>query len=86
MLEDWLWEYHRIFVLLLPARSPEWNPIKFLWNCLEACLSNYEVRKVRKRRSKRVVIAAADILSKITHTDVEKFYNKSGVFDVHRKK
>ncbi len=34
VLENWLWEEHLIFALFLHAQTPEWNPIKLLWNCL----------------------------------------------------
>ena len=34
VLEDWLWKRHRVFVLFLPARAPEWNPIELVWSCL----------------------------------------------------
>ena len=30
VLDEWLWEEHQITVLLLPAQTPEWNPIKLL--------------------------------------------------------
>ena len=65
VLEDWLWEYHRIFVLFLPARTPEWNPIELLWNCLTDRLTNYDLQFVHG--SNRVVKASADILRKVTH-------------------
>jgi hypothetical protein len=42
VLEDWLWEEHSIFALFLPARTPEWNPIELLWNCLSVRLKHNE--------------------------------------------
>ena len=30
-LGKWLWDNFRIFLLLLPARTPEWNPIELVW-------------------------------------------------------
>lgn len=30
ILEDWLWDILQILLLLLPARSPEWNPIELV--------------------------------------------------------
>ena len=83
VLEVWLWEYHRIFVLFLPARTPEWNPIELVWNCLAARLTNYDLQYVHG--SNRVVKASVDILSKVTHLEIESFYCKSGVFENHRK-
>ena len=32
VLEDWLWNDHSIFALILPAQMPEWNPIELLWD------------------------------------------------------
>jgi transposase len=34
VLEEYLWEEHGIFLLTLPTRSPEMNPIELLWNTL----------------------------------------------------
>ncbi len=67
VLEDWLWNEHSIFALFLPARTPEWNPIELLWNCL----------------SMRLKHNATYILDNITHWEVESFYQKSGVFTLH---
>ena len=36
-----------------------------------------------KRTSHRVVYAAAKILGDMTHEEIESFYNKSGVFNLH---
>ncbi len=83
-LEDWLWEYHGIFALFLPARTPEWNPIELLWNCLEMRLAHFEW--VNIRGSKRVVKAATKILNEITHEEVRRFYEKCGAFVLHKKK
>ena len=33
-LEDWLWDNFRMFMLLVPARTPEWNPIELVLNIL----------------------------------------------------
>ena len=82
VLEDWLWEYHRIFVLFLPARTPEWNPIELVWGCLEKRLENFKISRI-KRTSHHVVYAAAKILGDMTHEEIESFYNKSGVFNLH---
>ena len=38
-----------------------------------------------KHKKDRVVYAASDILKKITHEEVEAFYNKSGGFHNHRR-
>ncbi|KAL7545645.1 hypothetical protein ACHAWF_009010 [Thalassiosira exigua] len=83
-LEDWLWEYHEVFVLFLPARAPEWNPIELLWGLLEAKLPHEDLSLITG--SDRVVKAAARILDDVTHDDVRKMYIKCGVFRAHRKK
>ena len=33
-VERWLWENYAVFVLFLPTRSPEWNPIELVWRHL----------------------------------------------------
>ena len=81
VLEDWLWEEHSIFALFLPARAPEWNPIELLWNCLTQRLKHYDWEHLHG--SYRVVRAAIYILDRITHGEVERFYERSGVFTLH---
>ena len=82
VLENWLWEDYEVFALFLPARTPEWNPIELLWNCLEARLANYDWERVRG--PKRVVKATIKVLEGITHAEVSSFYKKSGVFNLHK--
>jgi hypothetical protein len=81
VLEDWLWNDHSIFALFLPARTPEWNSIELLWNCLSMRLKHNDWDNIHG--SSRVVHAAIHILDRITHREVERFYRKSGVFDLH---
>jgi len=81
VLEDWLWEEHSMFALFLPARTPEWNPIELVWNCLTQGLKHYDWDHLSA--SYRVVYAAIYILDRITHEEVERFYKKSGVFTLH---
>ena len=81
VLDEWLWEEHQIMVLLLPARTPEWNPIELLWNCLEQRLKSVDWNQLRG--SDKAARAAALVLTKITHREVESFNEKSGVFDLH---
>ena len=83
VLEDWLWEDHGIFVLFLPARTPEWNPIELLWNCLEERLKEYDLDTLVG--PDKVVQASQIILDEITHEEVKSFWDKCGVFNVHRK-
>ena len=83
ILEEWLWEYHKVCVLFLPARTPEWNPIELIWNILEMRLQHQEWEHVEG--SDRVVQAAAEVMDNLTHKEVKKCYKKSGVFRAHRK-
>ena len=82
VLEDWLWNYHRVCVLFLPARTPEWNPIELIWNILEERLKHQNWEYVEG--SDRVVKAAASVMDNFTHEDVKKCFEKSGVFTAHR--
>ncbi len=81
VLEDWLWEEHMVLVLFLPARAPEWNPIKLMWNCLTQRLKYFDLSNITGTH--RVVQAAIFILESITHKEIYRFYRKSGVFDLH---
>lgn len=53
-------------------------------------LRDYEFDDLKSKKRKickyPVVYAAADILDKITHKEVVKFYNHSGVFNVHGRR
>jgi hypothetical protein len=84
VLEDWLWEEHMVLVLFLPARAPEWNPIKLMWNCLTQRLKYFDLSNITGTH--RVVQAAIFILESITHEEIYRFYRKSGVFGLHGHK
>jgi hypothetical protein len=84
VLKEWLWEKHMVLVLFLPARAPEWNPIKLMWNCLSQRLKYFDVSTLTG--SHQVVAAAATILNEITHEEIFCFHRKSGVFDLHGHK
>lgn len=68
-LEQWLWENFQIFLLWLPARTPEWNPIKLAWNILVARLGSISLELARNiPGSHSLMVVAADvILEGITH-------------------
>jgi len=75
ILARWLWEHHGIFVLFLPARTPEWNPIELVWALLVRRLGNYPLSTLRKRMGiDSAAYAAKKILDGITHHDVAKCY------------
>ena len=81
VLEEWLWEEHMVLVLFLPARSPEWNPIELLWNCLTQQMNDFDLSSLTDPH--QVVAAAATILDRISHEDIYRFYKKSEVFTLY---
>lgn len=76
-LDEWLWEYHGIFVLLLPARTPEWNPIELIWQILVRRLGLYSLSEVARQIAgvDSVAYAAHDVLGSITREEVVQSYN-----------
>lgn len=79
ILEEWLWDNFRIFVLLLPARTPEWNPIELVWNILVQRLQNFSLEMANSLGKHSLVIASQCILDGITHKEVEGCFRKCGV-------
>ena len=78
-LEDWLWVNFRIFLLLLPARTPEWNPIELVWNILVQRLAVFSLELVCRFGSHSLVMASQVILDNITHEEVDGCYRKCGL-------
>ncbi|KAL7534650.1 hypothetical protein ACHAXR_006021 [Thalassiosira sp. AJA248-18] len=79
VLEDYLWSSYGIFLIFLPARAPEWNPMQQVWNCTMQRVKEiplYVVRKVGKHATAHGAIAAA---GSITHKEVRRFYVGSGI-------
>ena len=77
VLEDWLWNKHGVFLLYLPARSPEWNPVELVWNVLVQRLRTLPMSDLKRRYTKNAcAYAAADILDEITQEEVWSFYDK----------
>ena len=83
VLEDWLWQEFRIFVLFLPARTPEWNPIELMWNALVQRLKAIPLNVIRSINKHAAAKAAEQVLKEFTHDDIAKFYETSGVFNHH---
>jgi hypothetical protein len=78
-LEQWLWDNFQIFLLWLPARTPEWNPIEFAWNILVARLGVFSLELAGIILGSHSLVVAADmILVGITHEEIAKCYTKSG--------
>ena len=75
ILVDWLWRYFGIFVLFLPTRTPEWNPIELVWNTLVQRLRRVDLELLREQFGTDCAAHAAfDILNGMTHEEVAKFY------------
>ena len=78
-LEQWLWDNFQVFLLWLPARTPEWNPIELVWNILVARLGTYSLEVARSIPGSHSLVVAADIILRgITHEEVQACYEKSG--------
>lgn len=79
VLGDWLWDNFRIYLLLLPARTPEWNPIELVWNILVQRLRVFSLELARTMGSHSLVQAAQMILDHISHEEVDGCFRKCGV-------
>ena len=71
---DWLCTNHHIFLLFLPTRSPELNPIEMIWNIHLQRLRMY--RREVEGFENNVLDILDHILDHITHDDVKKCYKK----------
>jgi hypothetical protein len=72
-LAHWLWSHHGVFLLALPTRSPELNPIELIWNILVQRLKAHPLAPVQGQPH-AVAYASCHIMSEITHDDVAKCY------------
>jgi hypothetical protein len=59
-------------------------PIELMWNCLTQRLKFFDLSSLNGTH--RVVLAASKILNEITHDEIFRFYQKSGVFNLHGHK
>ena len=73
-LEEWLYETFGVLLLFLPARSPELNPIEQVWKILVNKLQRVPLSVMRSAGSHACAHAAIEILSTITHEEVEGCY------------
>jgi len=76
-LDEYLWINHKIFLLYLPTRSPELNPIELMWRLLLQ-----RMRIVRQNMNGWGDIAkeaCAAIMDGFTHEDVYHSYRACGV-------
>ena len=63
VLEDWLWDNFGICLLLLPARSPELNPIEQVWKLLVQKMKKVPLNVMREAGADASAQAASVILS-----------------------
>ena len=71
VLEEFLWDNFRVFVLTLPARAPEWNPIEHVWNVYDQKMQTYRMEKLEGLSNEdRYLHAAEEILVSFTHADI----------------
>lgn len=79
VLEDWLWSNYGIFLLFLPPRCPELNPIELVWLTLVQRLKTFPLELIRSIGTDGVAFAASWTLCGITHGDVQRFYTHAGL-------
>ena len=76
VLEEWLWINFEIYVLFLPPRSPELNPIELVWNILVQRLRLVPLDEFRKIGVHSAAVKSKHILSEITHREVRGCFFK----------
>ncbi|KAL7471199.1 hypothetical protein ACHAXS_011463 [Conticribra weissflogii] len=74
VLEDWLWERFAIIILWLPTRAPEFNPIELVWNTMVQRMQAIPLHVLKSVNRDCVAYAAAMVLEKMSHDDIESFY------------
>lgn len=79
VLEEWMWDTFGVFLLFLPPRSPEWNPIELVWNTLVQRLKKVPLAALYEIGQHSSAIASQHILSNITHKEVDKFFVKCNI-------
>ena len=75
-LKDWLWGNFEIFLVLLPVRTPEWDPIELVWNIMVQRLAVFSLELIRRFGPHSLVIASQVILNNISHDEVNGCYIK----------
>lgn len=78
-LENWLWLNFRVFLIYLPARTPEWNPIELVWNILVQRLNVFCLQAAKRIGGKHsLVVATMHVLNNVTHKEVRGCYRSCG--------
>jgi hypothetical protein len=75
VLEEYLWEEHGIFMLTLPTRSPEMNPIELLWNTLVKRMQRFFVEH---QDGLPIWQMATRVMNSFSHRDVFRAFRKCG--------
>jgi hypothetical protein len=75
VLEEYLWEEYGIFMLTLPTRSPEMNPIELLWNTLVMRMKRFFIDQ---SDSIPICQMATHIMDGFRHQDVFDAFKKCG--------
>lgn len=79
VLEEYLWQTYGIYLIFLPARTPEWNPIEQVWKHLVQKLHSLPLRQCQEAGPHVTAYAAIGILNSITFDEVRQFYIGSGL-------
>jgi len=77
--DEYLWNYHGIFLQFLPTRSPELNPIELLWNTLMQRLKHAPLHDPIFMH--RVARSAEMLMNAFTHADVEASFRHCGYIE-----
>jgi hypothetical protein len=77
-LDEYLWNYHGIFLQFLPTRSPELYPIELLWHTLVHRLMHFLLGNNFGPHLHRVAHAAQMLMNGFTHEDVDACFGKCG--------
>jgi hypothetical protein len=72
-LKSWLWQEFNITLVLLPTRSPQYNPIEKMWNTLVMRLQSFHIPK-NLMFTHITAKLAVKIMQQFTHKDVAKSY------------
>lgn len=75
----WLWKEHRVLVIFLPTRSPEYNPIELIWRHLVSRLFAYPIDVAQRKFPNHPdlpAVVSQEILEEVSFDIVEKCFKK----------
>ena len=85
-LGDLLWNFEvdgkplHVMVIYLPTRSPELNPIEFLFNTLSLRIRQYRRNTTRSPVAKPVIHYGSWVMDNFSYDDVARAYGKAGYY------